>query len=327
MLFARLTALTLLLASSICGAQTPAPTASSAQERSAALSSLFKQIWEARLKRSPEFASALGDRRYNDQLSDLSPRAINDELAQEQRWLLQLATIDTSGLPEQERISAELMERELYQHAEGAKFKEWEMPVNQFGGLHTSLPGMVDSIPLDTPKDYDDWIARLHKVPDEFRQLIGNMILGIDEGRVQPQFILELVRKQTHDLAIQTPEQSSFAQPLKKFPATIDAVTRKLITAQMLDAIQVDVLPAYVRFEKFLTAQAIPAGRKDDGIWAIPDGDAYYAFCVRRSTTLDKTPQQIHQVGLDEVARDEAEMTTLVKKLGYADITAYGAGH
>jgi uncharacterized protein (DUF885 family) len=296
----------------------------SVKDRSEALSSLFKEMWEDQLKHSPEFASSLGDRRYNDQLSDLSPRAVNDSLARGRDYLARLAAIDTTGLSDQEKLSAELMERQLIEAEEGSKFKEWQLPVNQFHGIHTDLPSEIVDWPFATVKDYDDYIVRLHKMPAQLRQATENLMAGIDDHRVQPAFLLEKVLAQTREIANQQPEESAFATPLKKFPASVDAAARKRITTEMLAAIQGDVLPAYVRFAKFLEAIEIPAGRKDPGVWAITDGDAYYAFCVRRSTTLDKTPAEIHQIGLDEVKRDEAEMLVIVKKLGYPDIKSFG---
>jgi uncharacterized protein (DUF885 family) len=293
--------------------------------RSAALSSLFQEMWQDELKHSPEFASSIGDRRYNDQLSDLSPRAVNDRLARDREYLLRLLAIDTKGLSDQEKLSSELMQRQLIEEEEGSKFKEWELPVNQFHGIHTDLPSEIVDWPFDTVKDYDDYIARLHKMPVQIRQATENLMAGIDDGRVQPAYLMEKVLLQTQELAAQAPDKSGFAEPLGKFPASIDAATRKRITTDVLGAIQDDVLPAYVRFAKFMQAVEIPAGRKDPGVWAIKDGDAYYAFCVRRSTTLDKTPAEIHQIGLDEVKRDEAEMLAIVKKLGYANIQSFGA--
>jgi len=300
-------------------------TVGSVSDRSAALSSLFKEIWEDNLKHSPEFASSLGDRRYNDQLSDLSPRAVNDQLARGRDYLAKLAAIDTTGLSDQEKLSAELMERNLIEGEEGARFKEWELPVNQFHGIHTDLPSEIVDWPFETVKDYDDYIARLKKMPVQIRQATENLMAGIDEGRVQPAYLMEKVLKQTEELATQTPEKSAFATPLTKFPKSIDAATQKRIRQETLAAIQDELLPAYVRFAKFMQAVEIPAGRKEPGVWAMKDGDAYYAFCVRRSTTLDKTPAEIHQIGLDEVKRDEAEMLAIVKKLGYPDIKSFGA--
>ncbi len=162
-------------------------------------------------------------------------------------------------------------------------------------------------------------------MPAQLRQATENLMAGIDDGRVQPAYLMEKVLKQTEELAGQTPEASPFALPLKKFPAAVSAAERKRISAEMLAAIQNDVLPAYVRFAKFLRSTEIPAGRKEPGVWAIKDGDAYYAFCVRRATTLNKTPAEIHQIGLDEVKRDEAEMLAIVKKLGYADLKSFAA--
>ena len=299
--------------------------ATSVSARSAELSSLFKEMWEDGLRHSPEFASSLGDRRYNDQLSDLSPRAVNEGLERDRAYLARLSAIDTAGLSDQEKLSVELKERELIQEEEGSRFKEWELPVNQFHGIHTDLPSEVVDWPFETEKDFDDYIKRLHAMPVQIRQATENLIAGIDDNRVQPAYLMEKVLKQTEDLASQAPEKSAFALPLKKLPANMPAATKKRISDETLAAIQDDVLPAYVRFAKFMHAVEIPAGRKDPGVWAIKDGDAYYAYCVRRETTLDKTPAEIHQIGLDEVKRDEAEMLAIVRKLGYPDIKSFGA--
>jgi uncharacterized protein (DUF885 family) len=316
------TGLSLLLAAS---AFAQAPAAQPPAARAAALNALFQDIWEDDLKRSPEFASSIGDLRYNDQLSDLSPRAVNERLAARRNFLNRLVEIDTTGLSEQEKLSADLMQRQLLEDEEGAKFKEWELPVNQFHGIHTDLPAMVVNLPFDTVKEYDDYIARLHLVPRQLRQASENLLAGVDDQRVQPAYLLEKVLKQTEELAGQTPEASPFALPLKKFPSTVDAASRKRISATVLEAIQTEVLPAYVRFAKFLRVTEVPAGRKDPGVWASADGDAYYAFCIRRETTTDKTAGEIHQIGLDEVKRDEAEMLSIVRKLGYADLKTFAA--
>lgn len=227
--------------------------------RSAALSALFKDIWEDDLKRSPEFASALGDRRYNDQLSDISPKAFNDELGRHRDFLSRLIVIDTTGLPEQERVSAELLQRQLIDDEGAARLKGWELPINQSHGIHTDLPSMVTNFPFETVKDYDDYIARLHKIPDTLRQASENLLRGTDDHRVQPGSILEKALAQSEELANQTPEATPFAQPLKRFPAAIPAADRNRISAELLEAIQTAVLPAYVRFAKFLKVTEIPA--------------------------------------------------------------------
>ena len=306
-------------------AQAPAAAVETPAARSKELSSLFAEIWEDRMKHSPEYASLLGDKRYNDQLRDYSVAEVNASLERGRAFLQRLGEIDATGLSAQEQLSKALMLRELTDDQEAARFKEWEMPVNQFSGFHTELPRIVSELPFDTVKDYDDYIARLKQVPRVFSQNMTNMQLGMDERRVPPAYLLEKVMTQTQTLADQKPEDSPFALPLKKFPKTISAADQKRISGEVLEEIQTDVLPMYQRFAKFLKAQYIPAGRKDPGAWALPDGAAYYAFRVRQSTTLNRTPAEIHQIGLDEVKRDEAEMLAIVKKLGFTDIKSFSA--
>jgi uncharacterized protein (DUF885 family) len=136
---------------------------------------------------------------------------------------------------------------------------------------------------------------------------------------------MEKVVVQVQGIAAQKPEDSPFAQPLKNFPAAVAAADRKRIREDLLNAIAAQVLPSYQRFAKFLSAAYLPNCRKEPGIWALPDGDAYYAFRIRQSTTLDKSAAEIHQIGLDEVKRDEAEMLAIVHKLGFADLKSFAA--
>jgi uncharacterized protein (DUF885 family) len=303
----------------------PVAVAGSVADRSKALSALFAEIWEDTLRHSPEFASSIGDKRYNDQLTDYSTQEVNAALARGRGFIEKLSMIDTTGLPEQERLSSDLMLRSLIDAQEGAKFKEWEMPVNQFTGFHTDLPQMVNRLQFDSVKDYDDYIARLQKIPKVFSQNMTNMELGIDEGRMPPEYLLEKVLVQTQALAGQKPEESPFALPLKKFPKTVSAEEQKRISTELLEAISTQVLPAYQRFAKFLQVEYVPKGRKDPGAWALPEGDAYYAFRIRQSTTLNKSAAEIHQIGLDEVKRDEAEMLAIAQKLGFADLKSFNA--
>jgi uncharacterized protein (DUF885 family) len=294
-------------------------------DRRKALNDLFATIWEDRLSHEPEFASTIGDKRWNDQLTDYSVETYNTELARGREYIDRLAQIDTTGLSDQEVLSKDLMVRQLIQDQEESQFKPWEMPVNQFDGLHLSLPQLVPRLSFDTVKDYDDYIARLRKVPVAFQQVTDNMMTGVDDHRVPPKYLLEKVLVQVNALVAQKPEDSPFAQPLKKFPASVPAAEQTRIHDEVIGAITKQVFPAYLRFAKFLAAEYIPAGRTEPGVWSLPGGDKYYAFRVEQSTTTDLTPAQIHQIGVDEVAKDEAEMLTIAKKLGYADIASLRA--
>jgi len=288
--------------------------------RRKALNDIFAEYWEDHLSHAPEFASILGDKRFNDQLNDYSVDAYNQRLARERDYIGRLGAIDTTGMSDQEVLSKDLLVRQLIEDQEESAFKPWEMPVNQFNGLQLELPQLVPRLSFTTGKDYDDYIARLGKVPIAFRQITDNIMTGIDDQRVPPKYLLEKVLVQVNALLAQKPEDSPFALPLKKFPASISAADRTRIHDAVIAAITKQVYPAYQRFAKFLQATYIPAGRTDPGVWALPDGDAYYAFRVKQSTTTDLTPAQIHQIGLDQVAQDEADMLVIAKKLGYSSI-------
>jgi uncharacterized protein (DUF885 family) len=303
----------------------PASPSASLDDRRKALNDLFHDYWEDQLKTSPEFASTIGDLRYNDQISDYSVAAINDELAREQRFLLRLAAIDPTGFTNQEKISQELLIREFEEDQEAAEFKEWEMPLTQMDGIHAQYPRLVAELSFSTVKDYDDWIARLHALPHAFDQVTANMSIGMDDHRVPPKFLLEKALEQVKQLANQKPEDSPLAIPLKNFPASISATEQARIKGEMLDAISKEVLPAYTRFARFLEVSYVPAGREQPGIAALPDGAKYYQFLINRTTTTDLTAAQIHQIGLDEVGKDEAAMLAIAQKLGFKDLASFRA--
>ncbi len=289
------------------------------------LNTIFTEIWEDRLRTSPEFASSIGDNRYNDQLSDYSVKAYNDQLARGRAYLTRLSEVDTTGLSDQEKLSAALMIRQLVNEQDEARFKTWQMPVNQFNGLHTDLPQLAQMLSFKTVKDYDDWIVRLHKMPIALQQITDNMAAGVDEKRMPPKYLMEKVLAQVNAIAAVKPGDGPFAAPTKKYPSAIPAKEQERITQATLDAVEKDVLPAYARFARFLEKDYVPHGRTDPGAWALPDGDAYYAFEVRQSTTTNLTPDQIHKIGLAEVKRDEDEMLAIALKLGFKDLKAMQA--
>ena len=320
--FAALTFGLLLHAQAPSGTPAAAPPA---DQNRKALNGIFQEYWEDSMKHAPEFASILGDKRYNDQISDYSVKAVNETLAREQAFLMRLAAIDTAGLTDQEKVSRDLLLRDLTENQEAAEFKEWEMPINQMGGLHTTYPQLVEQLSFATVKDYDDWIARLHAIPKAFEQVSANMSIGMDDHRVPPRLLLPKVLEQVKQLAGQKPEDSPLAMPLKNFPAAVPAAERERIKTEMLDAIAKEVLPAYMRFARFLEVSYIPAGRQELGISSLPGGAKYYNFLIRRTTTTNLTADQIHQIGLDEVKRDETEMLAIAQKLGFQDLKSFRA--
>ena len=303
--------------------QTPPPAPVTLEDRRKALNDIFHEYWEDRLRHEPEFASTIGDKRYNDQTSDYSVQAVNDALAREQKFLLRLAVIDPTGFTDQEKISQDLLIRQFELDEEGAEFKEWEMPVDQMSGIYSHYPRLVAMLSFTTVRDYDDWIARLHALPTAFAQVTENMSIGKEDGRVPPKYLLEKALEQVKQLANQKPEDSPLALPLKSFPASIPAAEQERIKTAMLDAIAKEDLPAYLRFARFLEVSYVPAGRTKPGIDDLPDGKKYYQFLIRQTTTTDLTADRIHQIGLDEVKKDEAEMLAIAQKLGFQDLKSF----
>ena len=306
-------------------AATPQGSTASVEERTRALNRIFDEYWQFELKRSPEFATFFGDTRYNDRWSDYSAAAYNTGLQRETEFLTQLGAIDTTGLDEQTTLSTALLVKDLVDDQEGARFKPWQMPVTQFGGPQIDLPQVIEVMPFVTAKDYDNYIARLNTIPTVFSQVQEAMDAGIAAGRTEPRLLMEQVLKQVQDISAAKPEESTYAAPLAKLPASISAPEQKRIRKEAMEAIAQRVLPTYDRFGRYLKAQYIPAARTTLGASQLPDGAAYYAFQVRTQTTTRRTPDQIHQLGLDEVKRDEAEMLQIAKKLGYNDLKTFNA--
>jgi uncharacterized protein (DUF885 family) len=295
------------------------------EDRRKALNDVFNDYWEDYLQHDPEFASAIGDARFNDKISDYSVKAFNDSLERGQNFIMRLATIDPNGLNEQEQLGRDLLLRTLVDNQEAAQYKEWEMPVTQMGGIQDEYPQLVNQLSFKTVKDYDDWIARLHAIPHAFGQITENMSIGMEDKRTPPRFLMEKVLEQVQGIAAQKAEDSPLAMPLKSFPAVVPAADQDRIRTEMLAAIQKEVLPAYARFATFLKLGYIPACRTELGISALSDGAKYYQYLVRHTTTTNLTADQLHQIGLDEVKRDETEMLAIAQKLGFNDLASFRA--
>jgi uncharacterized protein (DUF885 family) len=301
----------------------PAASGPSLDDRRHQLTALLDEQWQYALRTSPEFASILGDRRYNDHWSDLSPAAIAADLAQARQFLTRFSAIDTTGFPDQEALNQQLMVRQLKERLDDAKFEGWLMPIDQFGGLHIQVAALVPLLPFATVKDYDDYLARLHKLPAAFEQVTVLMKDGVAKHLIPPRILLEQCVGQAEALARGAPADSPFAGPLKKFPAEVARADQDRIRAAVLAAVKDEIQPTYKALAKYLRDEYVPHGRKDVGMWALPDGDARYAARVKQMTTTELTADQIHDIGLAEVARIEAAQAEIGKKLGFADFAAF----
>lgn len=303
-------------------AQNNASAPTSVENRRQQLLSLFDEQWQYTLRTHPEWATMLGDTRYNDRLSDESAEFFQSELEQERKFLTRFEAIDPAGFSRQDTLSRELMIRQLRQEIEGAQFKPWEMPVNQMNGMHLELPDMVALTPFNTVVDYDDYLARLSQIPHAFDQVTANMRQGLRDGLMPPRYLLEKVSAEADDVASKTGENSPFAKPVKEFPTSVLAADQKRLRDAVLAAVADQIVPAYQRFAAFVRNDYAPHGRTEPGIWSLPDGAARYRFAIRRITTTDKTPEEIHALGLKQIDEIEAEMLAVAHKLGYKDLAS-----
>ena len=297
----------------------------SVEARSAQLSSALQQQWEYELQTHPEMATYIGDNRYNDRLSDHSAASYAHELEHAKQTLERIEAISTDGFPAQEQLNNALMVRRLREGIEASGFKDWEMPVDQFGGVHLSYATLPSATPFRTVKNYEDYLSRLRQMPRAFDEITANMQLGLRDGLVPPRYLLEKVAVQAADIADKSPRDSPFMQPVFKLPAGISAADQQRLREAAQAALMEEVGPAYARFAAFVRTQYAPHGRSEYGIWALPQGDARYRFDVRRMTTTDLGPEEIHQMGLKQVGEIETQMLELARRQGFPDLASFNA--
>src|SRR6476619_1994259 len=295
------------------------------ESRRKAMKDLLAEQWEYTLSHSPEFASILGNKRWNDKLSDFSQQEIERDLAKTKEFLNRFEAIDPTGFPEQEALTRTLLVRSFREQLEDARFKNWEMPVTQIYGIHLDAPQLVSLLSFETVKDYDDYVARLKALPVLIDQVVIQMRKGMAEKLMPPRFLLEKVVTQAEGIANAKAEDSPFAMPLSKLPASFSGADKARIQGAVLGAIRDSVTPAYVQFTKFVREEYAPKGRTEPGMWSLPEGEARYANVVRRQTTSNLTPDEIHRIGVEQVASIEKDMTADAKRLGFPTWKALAA--
>ena len=312
----------LMIATSVFGETN---SASSLDKRRHELAKLLDEQWQYVLRTNPEYASILGDKRYNDQVSDNSLEGIRRDNEENEKFLRRFEAIGTTGFSDQEKINKALMLRNLRDNVANFQLKEYEMPVTQMGGIHLFLGQLPLLLSFDSVKDYDDYLTRLHKLPRQLDDTIAVMRHGMRDKLMPPKFLIGTIASQAGEMANGDPEKSPFAGPLSKFPDSVPESERTRIRNAYLEAIRNDVLPAYRRFAKFVAEEYEPKGRTEVGVWSLPDGAKRYAHRVREQTTTNLTPDEIHHIGLREVARIEAEMLAIANKMGYSDLKSFNA--
>jgi len=290
-------------------------------ERLAAQNALFDEQYESDLRNFPERATSYGDYRYNDKLADYSLAAVIQRNETNRAFLVRLQAIPTTGFSDQDQLSHDLLIRVLQQRIADFDLKEYEMPVNQMNGIHTSLADLPLSVPFDSVKHYEDYIARLHQMPRVLSQTTEVLRAGMKDNLMPVRFLMEKLPAQCQGIMDADP----FLTPTKKYPAEISPEDQKRLTQEITAAIEKDVFPAYKAFAAFVATEYAPHGRSALAVISLPDGEKRYQNDIYGRTTTHMSADEIHKLGLREIERIQAEMTAIAKKEGFADLTAFRA--
>ena len=221
-------------------------------QRKKQLHDVLEAIHQFKLKSHPEYASSIGDKRYDADLTNYSAEAWQQRLNQENAFMMQLAKIDTTGMSPAEKQSKARMMKKLIADQEASASRPWETPVTATSGLPFSLPRLPSKMRFQSVQDYDNYITRLNKVPTAFRQISDDILLGEQDANGPAPNVIRKVLAQVHAVVSRKPIDSPFARPLKEFPSSVSPSEQTRIRKALLAAISKKVFPAYKRFGHFL---------------------------------------------------------------------------
>ena len=307
---------------------TETDTAAGASAQPGDLSKLFADYWEVQSRLDPMSATSQGDNRFNHLLPNDQTQAFRDTLRTVyQDYLRRIDQFDRDKLSENDKISYDIFRYEMQERLAGLKLNTWMMPINQFWGLPLTL-GQYGSgegtQPFKTVQDYDNWLGRVHGFPVWADSAIGNLRRGMKAGLVLPRTLVVKMIPQMESLVVQDATKSLFYGPIGRFPKEFSAADRQRLSTAYQEAIRTKLVPTYQKLGTFLKNEYLPRTRATSGIAALPGGPDIYRYYVHNWTTTDKTPEEIHQTGLAEVARIRGEMEKVKTEVGFkGDLKAF----
>ncbi|HWM28722.1 MAG TPA: DUF885 domain-containing protein [Woeseiaceae bacterium] len=301
-----------------------APSASDQQqagEASAELAALVEEYFERELEFNPLSATAIGDDRYDDRMANsIGPEYRERYTAFNREFLDRVLAIDPESLQGQDRLTYETFRYSTEMELQSDAFPSHLQPMNQFYSIGNSFAqlGSGSSIhPFKTVKNYDDFLGRVDDFVVIMDQAIANMKIGMEQGIVQPRILMERVQPQLESQITDNVEESLFYTPIENMPEDFSDADRERLTAAYKTAIAEKIVPAYERMQNFIGDEYLDAARDSVGMVGLPGGEEWYAFLVRQRTTTDLSPEEIHQIGLDEVARIHGEMQGVMREVGF----------
>jgi uncharacterized protein (DUF885 family) len=278
----------------------------------------FRQAFEERLRDEPEFATSIGRHEYDDRWNDWSKAGREQRRAHMQQRQQRLNGFSLPSLSPQDRLSARLMQFTLRTDLEAYDLEDELLRVSQQNGLHNRVYTIFDRMPALTVKDYENMLARLRAIPAYIDQNIALLDDAVARGMTQPRVVVDLVSAQLAAQIAQDRDHTALLAAFGHFPAGIPEAERTRLRAAGVAAYEQQFLPAWRKYRDYITGKYARAARPAVAISSIPQGRDDYAILVRRYTTTNATPEEIHKLGLSEIERIEGEMKAVMKQAGFS---------
>ena len=289
------------------------------RDEAARLHDLFAREWQTRLREDPLLATAVGVHDYDDRLPDMSPRDLQrrDELSKD--ILNELTGIDRSRLSDADRINLEIFGTQLRNRIAHHRFGLHEIPFTADSGFHTGFARLPFEVPLDTAADYDNYLSRLNQWPRYVDEQIALMRSGIERGMTQPRAVLDGIEDTMAAHVVDDAAQSVFWEPFDRFPRSVPVPEHDRLQQAGRRAILESIVPGYRKLHDFFVSEYVPGARQTLGAADLPNGPEYYRQRITEFTSLDLTPEEIHEIGLAEVERIHGEMLEIIDAVGFED--------
>jgi uncharacterized protein (DUF885 family) len=280
------------------------------------LARFFADEWERDLRNSPENATYQGDHRFDDRWSDLSLPAIAARQAADVAALAKLRAIPRQALSASEQIDYDTFDWLMSNRVERQKFREHLLPIYHQGGLPTA-DGIGQVMPFKNAADYSRYLSRLAALPKLVDQVVVLMQEGVKAGLTPPRVLMQRVPAQLAAQVVDEPSRSAFFKPFERMPADMPATEQAALRARAMSVIAAQVVPAYRRLQSHFMNDYLPRARVGIAVSDQPNGQAYYEFLARDYTTTNLSADQIHDIGLKEVARLRAAMEAVRAQIGF----------
>jgi uncharacterized protein (DUF885 family) len=295
-----------------------------APDPAASFDRLVDEVWEFELREDPVVATQVGDHRYDDRLPDVSDTALARRTSSRRAFIQRLDSIDRGRLSRQRQITYTMLRDQLAATVAEYEFGSHQMPILADDGFHIAFAQLPSQMPFASVDDYERYIARLRAFPGYVQQQIAQMRAGLASGFSMPRVVLDGYEVTIATHVVTDPEQSLFWKPFADFPAAVAASEHDRLRAAGRDAIRDGVVAGYRAFNDFMTLEYLQKTRRSIGASELPKGAEYYAHRVRYFTTLNITPDEVHRIGLEEVARIRAEMDSIIRAVGFnGDFAAF----